>query len=216
MTRFLASLALALSMLPIAALQAQAPKAYKTAYVDMEKVFEGYYKTVQANITFATEKRDFLARLKLMRDELKPLEEKAKTLRAQMKDDLVPGAKEDAAREYRILMERGAAKQQEYMRFRQTGRAQVEKKRMEAEGALIKDLSEFIRKYCEMNGYDIVYDINGKSLNRMPVLLVYPKELEITDELAKAVNLGHEEELKKAREELKKIEDGLAEDLDDK
>jgi Skp family chaperone for outer membrane proteins len=207
MTRFLASLALALSMLPIAALQAQAPKAYKTAYVDMEKVFEGYYKTVQANITFATEKRDFLARLKLMRDELKPLEEK---------DDLVPGAKEDAAREYRILMERGAAKQQEYMRFRQTGRAQVEKKRMEAEGALIKDLSEFIRKYCEMNGYDIVYDINGKSLNRMPVLLVYPKELEITDELAKAVNLGHEEELKKAREELKKIEDGLAEDLDDK
>jgi hypothetical protein len=66
-----------------------------------------------------------------------------------------------------------------------------------------------------MNGYDIVYDINGKSLNRMPVLLVYPKELEITAELAKAVNRGHEEERKKAEEELKKIEDGLAEDLDD-
>jgi Skp family chaperone for outer membrane proteins len=150
-----------------------------------------------------------------MQDELKPLEEKAKKLRAQMADDLIPGGKENATREYRILMERGAAKQQEYMRFRQTGRAKVEKKRMESEGALIKDLSEFIRKYCEMNGYDIVYDINGKSLNRMPVLLVYPKELEITAELAKAVNRGHEEERKKAEEELKKIEDGLAEDLDD-
>ncbi len=214
MTRTLASIALAALLLPLAATQAQ-EKTYKTAYVNMQAVFEGYYKTVQANIRFANDKRDFLDRLKLLEEGLKPLQEKAQKLQAELKDDLVSDdAKKESARKLRMVMEEGSNKQQEYMRFRQSGRRDIEDKRLKAEGELIDDLSDFVRKYCEMNGYQIVYDINGKSLNRMPVLLLYPKELEITDELVKAVNRGHEDELAKAQEELKAIEATLADDVD--
>ena len=62
----------------------------------------------------------------------------------------------------------------------------------------------------------IVYDINGKSLNRMPVLLLYPRELEVTEAIAKDVNEGHEGELKKAQDELKTLEASLAADVDSK
>jgi len=217
MTRILASIALAAFLLPLAATHAQDAKAYKTAYVNMQTIFEGYYKTVQANIDFANEKRDFLDRLKLMEDELKPMQAEAQKLQNEMKDDLVSeDAKKESGRKLRMLMERGAAKQQEYMRFRQDGRGKVEEKRLKAEGKLIEDLTDFVRKYCEMNGYHIVYDINGKSLNRMPVLLLYPKELEITEELTAAVNRGHEADLTKAQEDLKAIEATLAQEVDNK
>ena len=216
MTRILASIVVAALLLPFAATQAQDVKNYKTAYVNMQTVFENYYKTVQANISFANEKRDFLDRLKLMEDELKPMQAEAQKLQAELKDDLVSeDAKKESTRKLRMLMERGAAKQQEYMRFRQEGRGKVEEKRLKAEGKLIDDLTDFVRKYCEMNGYHIVYDINGKSLNRMPVLLLYPKELEITDELTAAVNRGHEADLKKAQDDLKAIEATLAQEVDD-
>lgn len=217
MTRILASIALAALLLPLATVQAQDGKAYRTAYVDMQTIFEGYYKTVQANITFANEKRDFLDRLKLLEGELRPLLERAQTLQAQLKDDLLSeDIRKNAARDLRMVMDQGATRQQEYLRFRQEGRARIEEKRLQAEGKLIEDLTDFVRKYCEMNGYHIVYDINGKSLNRMPVLLLYPKELEITEELAKAVNRGHEAELAKAQEDLKAIEATLAQEVDDR
>jgi Skp family chaperone for outer membrane proteins len=218
MNRIVAAIAFAALLLPLASVQAQNGN-YRTAYVNMQTVFESYYKTVQANISFANQKREFLDRLRLMEEQMKPLQAEGQRLQAELKDDdglMTEEAKKETARKLRLLMERAAANQQEYMAFRQNGRREVEEKRLQAEGELIEDLSAFVRKYCEMNGYHIVYDINGKSLNRMPVLLLYPKELEITDELVTAVNRGHEEELAKAREELKAIEAKLAEDVDGK
>lgn len=216
MNRIIVSIAFAALLVPLASVHAQTG-TYKTAYVNMQTVFESYYKTVQANIRFANEKREFLDRLRLMEDEMKPLQAEGQKLQSELRDELVSEeAKQESARRLRMLMERANAKQQEYMQFRQNGRREVEEKRLQAEGELIEDLSSFVRKYCEMNGYHIVYDINGKSLNRMPVLLLYPKELEITDELVVAVNRGREAELAKAREELKAVEAKLVEDVDKK
>ncbi len=216
MNRIIVSIAFAALLVPLAGVHAQTG-TYKTAYVNMQTVFESYYKTVQANIRFANEKREFLDRLRLMEEEMKPLQAEGQKLQNELRDELVSEeAKQESARRLRMLMERANAKQQEYMQFRQNGRREVEEKRLVAEGELIEDLSSFVRKYCEMNGYHIVYDINGKSLNRMPVLLLYPKELEITDELVVAVNRGREDELAKAREELKAVEAKLVEDVDKK
>jgi Skp family chaperone for outer membrane proteins len=215
MIRFLAPLALVAMLLPVSAVQAQDAKSYKTAYINMQTVFEGYYKTIQANVEFAEQKRDFLAKLRVKREAIQPLEEKAKKLQAQMQDGLASeSAKRDAARDFRLVMEEGATKQREFINFRQSGRAEVEKQRLAAEGQLIEELTRFVVAWCESKGYDVVYDINGKSLNRMPVLLVYPKELEITDDVAKAVNAGHEVEMKAAQDKLKEVEDSLAADLD--
>ena len=211
MTRSLVAIAFAAAVLPFAPLHAQEAKAYKTVYVNMQTVFEGYYQTVQENVKFAEKKLEFFQSLKLRKDELKPLVLEAKKLEAKLKDDLVsPEAKKDAEMKLRILMQRGGEKQQEYLRFRQEGRAGMDQQRAKAEAALIDKLSDYVVKFCQGNGYDIVYDINGKSLNRMPILLLYPKELEITADLAEAVNVGHEEELKKAQEDLKAVEARLA------
>jgi len=217
MTRLIVSIAFAAAVLPFTSAPAQDAKVYKTAYVNMQTVFEGYYKTVQANIRFANEKREFLESLKNKQEMLKSLSVKAKKLEAKLKDDLVgPEARKDTEMKLRVLMQDGAKMQQGYLRYRQEGRRQVDQKRAKAEAELIKELTASVRVFCAKQNCDIVYDINGKSLNRMPVLLLYPRELEVTEAIAKAVNEGHEDALKKAQEELKKIEASLAADVDGK
>ena len=88
MTRLIVSIAFAAAVLPFTSAPAQDAKVYKTAYVNMQTVFEGYYKTVQANIRFANEKREFLESLKNKQEMLKSLSVKAKKLEAKLKDDL--------------------------------------------------------------------------------------------------------------------------------
>jgi len=214
MTRLIVSIAFAAVVLPFTSASAQDAKVYKTAYVNMQTVFEGYYKTVQANIRFANEKREFLESLKNKQEGLKALSVKAKKLEAKLKDDIVKAeVRKDAEMKLRVLMRDGGKMQQDFLRFRQEGRRQVDQKRARAEAELIKELTAAVRVFCAKRNCDIVYDINGKSLNRMPVLLLYPRELEITEAVAKAVNEGHEDELKKAQDELKALEASLAADV---
>ena len=52
----------------------------KTLYVNLERIFEEFYKTVNANIAFEDQKKDFEARLSLIRDELRNLDTQAQQL----------------------------------------------------------------------------------------------------------------------------------------
>ncbi len=177
-----------------------------TAYVNMETLFEGYYKTVRANINFEQKKKDFEQRLDILREELRTMAGETRKLEEEAGNELLDQTARDEARsKMRLRLERLRAKEDEYNQFRRSGMADLNRSRLATEEELIKNLAEFVRAYCRNKGYRVVYDINGRSLNRMPVLLVYPEEEEITAELLTALNRGHEEELKEATAELEAL-----------
>ena len=175
-------------------------RAGQRAFVNMETIFEGYYKTVRANAAFEQQKKDFEERVDILRSELRAMADEAKKLNDKVNDDLLSENKRtEMRRRLQLRMERLRAKEDEFRQFRNSGLKELQKSRMNAEQTLIEDLSEFVRKYCREHGYDLVYDVTGKSLNRMPVLLVYPEKEEITDRILAAINQGHEDELAKAK-----------------
>jgi Skp family chaperone for outer membrane proteins len=172
----------------------------------METLFEGYFKTVRANAGFEQKKKDFEQRLDILRDELKTMTAETKKTEEEADSELLSQAARDEARnKLRLRVERLRAKEDEFNQFRRSGMADLNRSRLVTEEELIKDLSEFVRTYCKGKGHRLVYDINGRSLNRMPVLLVYPEEEEITKELLAELNQGHEEELKQATAELEAL-----------
>ena len=57
-----------IAFVSLACLMASAQE--KTAFVNMEKIFEEYYKTVNANIIFEQQKQNFDEHLELIRDEV--------------------------------------------------------------------------------------------------------------------------------------------------
>jgi Skp family chaperone for outer membrane proteins len=186
-------------------------RAGDTAYVNMEAVFEGYYKTVRANIAFEQKKKDFEGRVDILRDELKGMVSDTKKADDEASNELLSNeAREEARNKFRLKMERLRSKEDEFGQYRRSGMADLNRSRLATEEELIKDISDFVRNYCKGKGYKLVYDINGRSLNRMPVVLVYPTEEEITPAVLTEINKGHEDELKQATAELEAIRKAAA------
>lgn len=177
------------------------PAAEKAAYLNMEKVFEGYYKTIQENLQFELQKQNFEERLSLLRDEFQTSSREAQKLEKEARNDLFSQEARDASkRKLGMLMERLQLKREELMTFRQEGYQNLQGTRNTVEETLIKDLTEQVKNHSREKGYTHVYEVSGRSLNRIPMLMVYPEEQEITADILQLVNLGHETELTEAKQ----------------
>ncbi|NLF94392.1 MAG: OmpH family outer membrane protein [Oligosphaeraceae bacterium] len=175
--------------------------ADKVAYLNMEKVFEGYYKTLQENYQFELQKQDFEDRLQLMQEEFQNSLKEAQKADADSKNELLSqSAREESKRKVGMMMERLQAKREELMKFRQEGYQKLQSTRGVTEEGLIKDLTDQVEKFAQDKGYTHVYEVSGRSLNRVPFLMVYPKDQEITEDVVLLINRGHEKELQESKE----------------
>ena len=179
----------------------------KTAYVNMQTVFEQYYKTVRAQASFTRKKLEFKDRIELKREELRRLNQACAALKAEADDELRnDSARKESMRKLEVRVGALRKRNGEFEQFRTVEFRGLRKQQEEFEQRLIDEITEYVREWCRANGHEMVLDIAGKSFNRMPVVLLYPKDLEITADVVDAINRGHEAELKAAREELKELE----------
>ena len=95
------------------------------------------------------------------------------------------------------------------MRYRQDGLGEIEERQQLIVEKLAQELTEQVRKYAEVQGYTTVLEVSGKSLNRVPMVIAYPKEQEITDAIVKLVNAGHEAEKAEAEAKLTDLRNKL-------
>ena len=175
----------------------------KRLYVNLETVFEGFYKTMAANISFENRKQEVEDQLELIRKELDSLNADAKKCDAEMRNELLSKeAREKAARMLQAQVERLRSKNREFERTKNENYQMLQKLRMEREEELVKEILKVVDVVADEQKATEVIEISGKTFNRVTVFLRYPKDKEITDEVLKRLNIGHEEELKKAKEEL--------------
>lgn len=178
----------------------------KVAYVNMGKVFESFYKAINANIIFEQKKHEFDDKMSVLRTSLEDAARELKKIEEDAKNELLAkSAREEAISKYRVRAEIFGNKREEYEHARQNGIQELRKIQAETEDSLIKELTTFMNKYATDNGYTHVYDVSGLSMNRMPFLLIYPKQQEITTDFTAVVNAGHENELAEAKTKLAKM-----------
>ena len=158
----------------------------KTIYVNLETIFENFYKTINANIAFEDQKKDFEARLGLIREEMQNLEKQAQRYNEEVQNDLLPReTRETSQRSLQAAVDRLRAKKREE--------------------DLVSDILSTINKYADEAGATHVIEVSGKTFNRVQVYLRYPKEKDVTQAILKLVNLGHEDELAAAKAKLDTI-----------
>ncbi len=183
----------------------------KIAYVNMETVFNEYYKTVNENIGFENKRKTMIDGFALLREEFEKSQEEYRKTRADAENELLaPEKREEARSKTALLEQRLEQKQVEIYKFRQQSMAQIENRQQTVMEELIKELRAQVEKYAKENGYTIVFEVSGKNLNRMPSVLVYPTEDEITAQLVKIVNAGHEQEKADADKKLKEVREKSA------
>ncbi|MBR6059011.1 MAG: OmpH family outer membrane protein [Victivallales bacterium] len=178
----------------------------KTIYVNLETIFENFYKTVNANIAFEDQKKDFEARLSLIRDEMQNLDKQAQRYDEEVRNDLLPRETREASqRSLQAVVERLRAKKRELDQNHEEGLRNLQRIRMKREEDLVNDILVVVNKYADEVGATHVIEVSGKTFNRVQVFLRYPKEKDVTETLLKRVNQGHEDELAAAKAKLESI-----------
>ena len=184
----------------------------RVAYVSMEKAFAEYYKTINANVQFEQKKLDFEEQMTALGKELDTAANELKNLKADADNELLSKeARDEAARKFKARLPLFDDKRNEMARKERAGKLELNKVKGETEATLVTELMASIKKFASDKGYTHVYDVSGMSFNRMPVLLVYPEQQDVTAAFIKVINDGHEKEIEAAKDKLETIKNTAVE-----
>ncbi|MBO7741887.1 MAG: OmpH family outer membrane protein [Victivallales bacterium] len=175
----------------------------KRGYVNMETLFNEYYKTINENITFETRQRTVTEGFQLLRTEMENTMKEYKKAEAEAQNELLSNDARAAAQERaRLLADRLQQKQTEIYKYREESLRDIQNRQQQVTDSLVGELIEQVRKYAADKNYDEIVEVSGKTMSRVQVLLVYPKDKEITAEIVKIINAGHEKEKQDAQARL--------------
>lgn len=175
----------------------------KRGYVNMETLFNEYYKTINENITFENRQRTVAEGFQMLRTEMENTMKEFKKAEAEAQNELLSGDARNSARERaQMLAERLQQKQTEILKYREDSLRDIQSRQQQVTDTLVGELIEQVRKYAADKGYDEIVEVSGKTMSRVPVYLVYPRENDITGEMVKIINAGHEKEKQEAQARL--------------
>jgi outer membrane protein len=167
----------------------------KIAVVDMEKIFYEYHRTKISDGNLKKQAEIYRAYAEKLKESLLKLQEEYK----QLRDNSLSVALSDNEREnkriaaqdkYRQLKAKETELKQYELEKQSHLKEEYEKKRKE----LLKEIKKEIKKRCALEGYTIVFDKSGKTLNNIAVIIDYSPSIDLTDDIIKELNRGHKTE----------------------
>ena len=205
-TRAMSRSRMMIAVLALVAAGLFAQSAVKRGYVNMETVFNEYYKTTNENVNFETQRRQMNATFAVMRNEYRASLEEYRKAKEEAENELLSNDKREAAKgRIQVLEGRLTQKQEEMQQFRERSLGQLQQRQQQVTEALLKELFDQLRKFADAKGYGEILEVSGRTMSRTPAVLVYPPEMDITAALVKQVNAGHEKEKQEASAKLEEL-----------
>ena len=177
-------------------------QALEIVTIDMNYVFENYYRTLIENKKLAKEKDITESRLKEMQEQVLKLRQDYQNL---MKESMNPVITESARNQKKQEADAKATEGQSALKnlqfFQKNLQQEAVKKRRGITSELTAEIQKVVDKYASDNKIDMVIDESGKSVNGVKVLIFTNNALSITDKILASVNKGHEDFVKKIQAE---------------
>ena len=145
---------MAIAMLALVAAGLFAQSAVKRGYVNMETVFNEYYKTTNENVNFETQRRQMNATFAVMRNEYRASLEEYRKAKEEAENELLSNDKREAAKgRIQVLEGRLTQRQEEMQQFRERSLGQLQQRQQQVTEALLKELLDQLRKFADAKGY---------------------------------------------------------------
>ena len=177
----------------------------KIGYVDMERLFQNYYKTFRDDAAFKKQKELFMqavadqgTKLELLKKLVKEARERSVSI--ALSDEARAQARRDADDQEREL----AAKDRELRDFVREKNDQLGVKYMELRDTIVKELSAFVSDFGTRTQHELILDVSGLTRNAIPAVVYFDKSKDVTEAILTDLNKGHEAEVTKALAEDKK------------
>ncbi|HEX4121707.1 MAG TPA: OmpH family outer membrane protein [Verrucomicrobiae bacterium] len=161
----------------------------KIATVDLRKVFDKYYKTVESTAGIKQEAADIDKRRKELVDDAKTNEDEWRKLIDKANDQAVSSEERDkskkaAEQKYGEL----ESDKEAITEFDRVSTAQMHDKQQQRRDDIVKEIRQVLNADAKAAGYNMVLDVSGESANMVPFLLYTNGQTDMTDALIKELN----------------------------
>jgi outer membrane protein len=189
------------ALLLMSVLSSSAPAQSRIATVDLRKLFDGYWKTKQAETTLKERAADMEKQHKgLVDDWNKSKEDYQKLLTSA--NDLAVSTEERERRKKSAEDKLLEIKQTEQTieQYRRDSITRIEEQKRRMRENLLKEIRAIIEARAKGAGYGLVFDTTAETPNSTPVLLYTGGENDLTDSVLAQLNAGAQVETSKATE----------------
>ncbi len=161
----------------------------KIAIVDLRKVFDGYYKTKDADSKIKDEATGLEKTAKGMLEEYKKTNEEYKALMESANDAAISTdekQKRKKSAEDKLLEIRQL--EQQVTTYQRQSESTLLEKRRRMRDQILREIREQVVTKAKTVGFTMVIDSAADSVNQTPVVLYTNGENDLTEELLKALN----------------------------
>lgn len=176
----------------------------KVGIIDLKKVFDGYYKTKQADSQLKERASDFdKARRGLIDDYQKANDDYKKMVEAS--NDAALGADERNRKKGDAEKKLGEIKELEnsIRQFDAQSRNTLGEQQKRMRDNVLRDIRDVIAEKAKTAGYNLVVDVAAESVNQIPIVLFNNGENDISDAVLQQLNANAPADAPKPKEEKK-------------
>ncbi|MBO4649035.1 MAG: OmpH family outer membrane protein [Lentisphaeria bacterium] len=166
-------------------------KPLKIAVIDMNRVFQEYNKTRVNEAKLKKQAEIFKEYSTQLAQSLAKLRQEFVKLRDDSQNMVYSAAEREnrrlnAQEKYR----QAAAKEQELREYNRERQVQLRDEYEKLRNSILEDISKVVEAKCLAEGYGLVLDKSGRTLNNIPLVVYSSKMLDITDSVIQTLNLG--------------------------
>ncbi len=163
----------------------------KVGTIDMKAVFDGYYKTKEAEAKINEARTQAKKELDERLDVFNKAQEEARKLNDEAnKPELSEKAKAEKSKALNEKLQALGTLQREVQEFQQTRERQLSEQSVRSRNALLEDLNKVIADKVKAAAYDLVLDKSGQSLNAVGILVYSKDSFDFTNDVIAEVNKG--------------------------
>ena len=169
----------------------------KIAVIDMDQIFQSYYKTKIADSTLKQQAEIYKGWVKKLNESLTKLEEEFKVVRDASQNIALSASEREtkrfeAQKKYREVRE----KQVEIEQYTAEKTQQYKQLETQKRDAILEEIAKEVKRRATLEGYVLVIDKSGKTLNGIPSLIYFSPSIDITDPVLTELNRGNPESQK--------------------
>ncbi|MBQ9336235.1 MAG: OmpH family outer membrane protein [Lentisphaeria bacterium] len=163
----------------------------RLAVIDMNRVFEEYSRTRINEARLKKQAEIYKEYSTKLAQELVKLKQEFVKLRDESQSMVYSAAEREnrrlnAQEKYRQI----DAKEKELREYNREKQIQLRDEYEKMRSSILADIAKAVEAKCLAEGYGLVLDKSGKTLNNIPFVVYSSKMLDITDPIIKTLNLG--------------------------
>ena len=185
LNRIIALLAISLGALAPASQAAD----LKVGTIDMKAVFDGYYKTKDAEAKINESRTQAKKELDDRLDTFNKAQEQARKINEEAaKPELSEKAKAEKTKALNEKLQELGVMQREVQEFQQTRERQLSEQSVRSRNSLVEEINKIVNEVVEAQNYDLVFDKSGQSLNAVNVIVHSKDAFDFTADVVSKLN----------------------------